>query len=165
MSVYREAVLEHLFVGELLRYLWVSGPVRAEVMKPRVDDAGYDVVIESNRVLRHIQLKASFHGAKTARQKVNRELANKPSGCIVWILFDTKTMNLGPFLYFGSEPGEPLPTLESFPVARHSKGNAKGHKAKRPGIHVVPKAKFRELQTIEELAATLFGPIPVDRLN
>ena len=39
-SSYREAVLEHLFVGELLRALWCSGPVLTEVMKPQGDDAG-----------------------------------------------------------------------------------------------------------------------------
>jgi hypothetical protein len=60
LSSYREAVLEHLFVGDLLRVLWKAGPVRADVMKPQVDDAGYDLFIEANGVARHVQLKGSF---------------------------------------------------------------------------------------------------------
>ena len=65
-------------------------------MKPQVDDAGYDLLLESNGIARHLQLKASFHGSRTARQNIRLELAKKPSGCVVWILFDTKTLGLGP---------------------------------------------------------------------
>lgn len=163
LSAYREAVLEHVFVGEVLRVLWRKGPVRAEVMKPQVDDGGYDLFIESNGVARYIQLKASFRGAKTARQKINAELSSKPSGCVVWIYFDKESMDLGPFFYFGDEPGRPLPPLDGFRTARHTKGNAQGFKAERPGIYVVPKGRFRQVDTIDELVETLFGQIPLRR--
>ena len=159
LSSYREAVLEHLFVGDLLRVLWKAGPVRADVMKPQVDDAGYDLFIEANGVARHIQLKGSFRGARTATQKVNARLAAKPSGCVVWIHFDKTSMELGPFRYFGGAPGQPLPSLQSLRVARHTKGNATGYKAERPGIYIVPKRAFREISTIDELAEVLFGRI------
>ena len=72
-SSYREAVLEHLFVGELLRVLWLRG-VHGEVLRPFVDDAGYDLVVDANRITRHIQLKSSFLHATTARQKVHQDL-------------------------------------------------------------------------------------------
>jgi hypothetical protein len=159
LSAYREAVLEHLFVGDLLRVLWKAGPVRADVMKAQVDDAGYDLFIEANGMARHIQLKGSFRGAKTANQKVNARLADKPSGCVVWIQFDAASMELGPFGYFGGAPGQPLPSLQGLRVARHTKGNATGYKAERPGIYVVPKSRFRVISTIDELAEVLFGPI------
>lgn len=42
-SSYREMLLEHLFVGELLKLLWLSGIHDIEVLKPQVDDAGYDL--------------------------------------------------------------------------------------------------------------------------
>ena len=35
---------EHLFVGELVRHLWLKGAASLEVLKPQVDDAGYDVL-------------------------------------------------------------------------------------------------------------------------
>ncbi|HEX6372903.1 MAG TPA: hypothetical protein VF006_28530 [Longimicrobium sp.] len=47
-SSYREALLEHLFAGELMRHLWREGLVRIELLKPQVDDGGYDLVLEAN---------------------------------------------------------------------------------------------------------------------
>jgi hypothetical protein len=157
LSSYREALLEHLFIGELLRLLWTCGPVVAEVMKPQVDDAGYDMVVECNGVTRHIQLKSSFSGSKTARQKVHLKLGEKPSGCVIWIMFDPQTLGLGPFRWFGGTPGEPLPDLQKFRVARHTKGDATGYKAERPMLRLIPKGSFRNVDSIAELVELLFG--------
>lgn len=155
-SSYRETVVEHLFVGELLRVLWMRGPEHAEVLRPQVDDAGYDVVIEANSTIRHIQLKSSSLTAKTSRQQVHQGLAGKPSGCIIWVRFDDQ-MRLGPFLWFGAEPGQPLPELASFSIAKHTKANASGHKAERPNKRVIPKGRFRVIDDIEGVADALFG--------
>ena len=57
-STFREAVLEHLLLGELLSHFWLAG-THAEVRKPKVDDAGYDVLIGANGIVRHIQCKTS----------------------------------------------------------------------------------------------------------
>jgi hypothetical protein len=38
-SSHREALLEHLFAGEVLRRLWITGAERLEVLKPQVDDS------------------------------------------------------------------------------------------------------------------------------
>ncbi len=149
-------LIEHLFVGELLRCAWRQGAF-IEVLKPQVDDAGYDLLLESNGIARHLQLKASFHGSKTARQNIHLELGAKPSGCIVWILVDAKMLALGPFLWFGGTPGEKLPSLSMFKVAKHSKADMTGRKAERSMVRVVPKLKFEELSGIEELLARLFG--------
>lgn len=154
---YREALLEHLFVGALLRSLWLAGSFHVEVLKPQVDDAGYDIVLEAGGVIRHVQLKSSFRGAKTASQKIHLRLADKPGGCVIWIVFDPATLELGPFLWFGSAPGEPLPDLRSFKMALHTKGDATGYKAERPMIRVVPKGRFTPLDTIEDVLSALFG--------
>ena len=57
-STFREAVLEHLLLGELLSPFWLAG-MHAEVLEPNVDDAGYDVLIGAKGIMRHIQCKAS----------------------------------------------------------------------------------------------------------
>lgn len=158
-SSYREALLEHLFVSAILKHLWQNGPIAAEVMKPQVDDAGYDIVIEVNSVLRHIQLKSSFTGATTSSQKVHLKLGEKTSGCVIWIRFNKETLELGPFLWFGGEPGKPLPDISNFKVARHTKGDATGRKAERQTMRVVTKGKFTEIKTIADLVAVLFGDI------
>lgn len=156
-SSFREKLLEHLFVGEVLRHLWRHGISDAEFLKPDVDNGGYDLVLASNSVIRHIQLKSSYNGAKASGQKVHVKLANKPSGCVVWLEFDEKSLALGPFWWFGGEPREPLPDINCFKVAKHTKGNAKGEKTERPHIRVIPKTKFVKLQSISELVRRLFG--------
>jgi hypothetical protein len=97
-------LLEHLFAGEVMRHVWLSGVKRLEVLKPQVDDGGYDLVLETTSVVRHIQLKATFKGSTVRRFNVNAGLAAKPSGCVVCLLFDDKTLNLGPFYWFGGAP-------------------------------------------------------------
>jgi len=113
-SSFREKLIEHLFIGELLKLSWRSGKCSLEIAKPEVDNQGYDLIAEANRIIRHIQLKASHMKARTARQNIHIALANKPSGCVIWIYFDEKTLKLGPFLFFGNEAGKPLPELDRF---------------------------------------------------
>ena len=154
---YREKLLEHLFVGDLLRHLWKLKITDVEILSPEVDNSGYDVVLECNDVLRHIQLKSSFIGSKTSRQNLNLRLAQKPGGCVVWMYFDAETLELGPFYWFGGEPGGQFPDISDLKVARHSKGDASGAKNERANIRVLPKGRFEKLSTMNEVAAKLFG--------
>jgi hypothetical protein len=154
---YREKLLEHLFVGELLRHLWQINVTDVEILSPEVDNSGYDVVLECNGVLRYIQLKSSFIGSKTARQNLNLRLAEKPSGCVVWMYFDAETLTLGPFYWFGGEPGGQFPDISDLKVAKHSKGDASGTKNERANIRVLPKGRFEKLAGMAEVAARLFG--------
>jgi hypothetical protein len=150
-------LLEHLFAGEVMRHVWRSGIRRLEILKPQVDDGGYDLVLEGNNVTRHVQLKATFQGSKVARFNVHTSLAAKPSGCVVVLLFDPHTLALGPFLWFGGAPGEPLPDLNRYPIAKHTKGNARGVKLPRPRLRVLPRSAFQQLASITEVAERLFG--------
>lgn len=119
---------------------------------------GYDLLLETTSVVRHIQLKATFKGSKVRRFTVNAGLAKKPSGCVVCMQFDEKTLALGPFYWFGGHPRAPLPDLTGFMIAKHTKGNAQGIKSERPNQRVVPLSAFEFVATIEELAGKLFGP-------
>jgi hypothetical protein len=150
-------LIEHLFIGELLKLSWTTGTCSLEIAKPEVDYQGYDLVAEENGIIRHIQLKTSYLGARAASQKIHVSLASKPSGCAAWIYFDEGTLELGPFLFFGGAAGEPLPDLSDLRVARHTKGNAQGVKAERPRIRVVNKGQFTQYNSIEALYEVLFG--------
>lgn len=156
MSSYREQLIEHLFIGELMKTLWLKGHY-VEVSKPQVDDSGYDLILECNGIIRHVQLKASHQKATTQNIEVNVKLAEKPSGCVIWIRFDQKTMNLGPYLWFGSSPGQPLPDITGFKTAKHTRGNSKGEKPERPNKKKIPKGQFEVVESIPELATKLFG--------
>jgi hypothetical protein len=155
-SSFREKLIEHLFIGELLKLSWREGGCSLEIAKPEVDNQGYDLIAEQNGVIRHIQLKAAHREAKAAKQKVHIALSSKPSGCVVWVYFEEQTLELGPLLFFGSSAGSPLPNIESFKVAKHTKGNAEGRKAERPEIREVPRTKFVRYSTVLELYARLF---------
>lgn len=154
-SVLREKLLEHLFLSELLRALWRQGLRDMEVLRAEVDGAGYDLVVECNGVLRHIQLKSSHASAKTDSVNIHSALAGKPGGCVVWLWFDATSLAFTRFLWLGGRPGKPI-TLGT-KIARHSKGNREGQKAFRPNIREVRKSLFTPLSSIEGVSDRLFG--------
>jgi hypothetical protein len=156
-SSYREILIEHLFVGEIMRLLWLRGITRFEVLKPQVDDSGYDLVLEANGIVRHVQLKSSFRKASTAQAKASLHLHSKPSACVVWIHFDPDTLELGPFLWFGGEPGEPISDLSGMTVAKHTRGNAKGVKQERPNQRMIKRSLFEPIDALDALVTKLFG--------
>ena len=155
-SSYREKLIEHLFVGELVKLSWATD-CQLEVGKPEVDNSGYDIIVEDNGVVRHVQLKSSYIGSKTSRQKVHSKLAEKPSGCVIWVQFDEDTLDLGPFYFFGGLPGKPLLSIEEAQIARHTKGDRSGYKAERPKIRIINKGSFERIDSVQELYGVLFG--------
>jgi hypothetical protein len=155
-SSFREKLIEHLFIGELLKHSWLDSSCSLEFAKPEVDNQGYDLIAEQNGIIRHIQLKASHLKARTAKQKVHIALSSKPSGCVIWVFFNDESMELGPFLFFGGTPGSPLPCIDGFRVAKHTKANAEGVKAERPEIREVRKGQFQKYETVQDIYELLF---------
>ena len=51
--------LEHLFIGELVQELGKKGRRDIEILRAEIDFAGYDLVVECNGVLLHVQ--AALH--------------------------------------------------------------------------------------------------------
>lgn len=160
-STFYEQLVEHVFISEVLQEVWYSFGQTAEVLRSEVDASGYDVVFECNGILRHVQLKTSKADAKASGQKVNVALANnKWSGCIIWIFRQedqaTHRMTLS-YRFFGDEAGKPLPSLEEFKRAKHTKGNSQGIKNERAAIRVVPKSRFVKITDTTDLVQRLFG--------
>jgi hypothetical protein len=152
----REKLVEHVFLGDLLRTLWLRRIADVAVLRPEVDSGGYDLAFEYRGVSRHVQLKSSHQNAKRASITANVRLLDCPSACILWIYFDADTLQLGPFLWFGGAPGEKIPTLGE-KVATHTKHNAQGQRGTRAGHRVIPKSSFTELNTMGEVVQRLFG--------
>ena len=159
-SNFFEQLVEHAFISELLQEAWFRYGKTVEVLRSEIDTSGYDLLLECNGVIRHVELKTSGTEARRSFQNINMALAQKPSGCVIWIVREENEkenkVNLK-YLFFGNAPGEPLPSLETFKIAKHTKGNAKGFKKERPLIRQVPKSKFIELSGINELLGKLFG--------
>ena len=159
-SSFYEQLVEHVFISEVLQEVWFHFGMTVEVLRSEVDASGYDVVLECNGVLRHVQLKTSKIGGKTSNQKVNVALVTKPSGCVVWIIRDEgqqpHRMQLT-YLFFGADAGQPLQLHDSFKVGKHTKGNKDGVKAERQSIRIIPKREFEPIGTTTELVTRLFG--------
>jgi hypothetical protein len=145
-----------------MKHLWLRGITQFEVLKPQVDDSGYDLVLEANGVVRHVQLKSSAADSSTAEVPVSLKLATKPSACVIWMHFDKLTMEIGPFLWFGSAPGVSIPPIANLPVAKQARANAQGYKAPRTGHRVIRRSSFVRVETVSELVERLFGSFPVD---
>ena len=152
-SSFREKLIEHLLIGELLKQSWQRGDCSIEISKPEVDRSGYDLIAECNGQIRHIQLKPSFRGSSVAQQKVQLALAEKPSACVLWVSFDEETLELGPFWYLGPDK---LQGLKSHRAAKHTKANAQGVKTERPNLRVVRKRDFTPVEDLAGLWRCLF---------
>lgn len=151
-----EKVLEHRLLAAITTELWVRGVRDFEVLRGEVDAHGYDLVLEVSGILRHIQLKAMIRGGKRRDVGVSLALGRKPSGCVIWMTYDPDTLELGPFLWFGNDPGAALPALGDRSV-RHSKGDAQGFKAERTGHRLVSRSRFSQLPDVGDLVDALFG--------
>lgn len=159
-STQRERIIEHVFVGELLRRLWVLGIADVELLRAEVDAGGYDLVLCHKAIVRHVQLKSVIEGGQAGRVTVNLKLAEKPSGCVVWLVVGHDLCLRG-FRWFGGMPGEPLPDVSSHQTARHARANAKGVKQARPSHRVLRARDFEALQSLDELIERLFGDIHI----
>jgi hypothetical protein len=151
----REKLIEHVFLGELLRGLWRKNVRDLEILRPEVDSGGYDLALECRGIVRHVRLKSAHGNAKRAAITANVKLIDRPSACILWIYFDPDTLLLGPFLWFGGAPGEKIPSLGE-KVATHTKHNA--DREKSPSHRVVAKSRFTRLETIDDVIKHLIGP-------
>ena len=155
-SGFRERTLEYIFLSEILQEVWLTQNRRTvDVLRPDVDRAGYDLVLECEGISRYIQLKSSRLDARTSRQTLNAKLADKPGGCVIWLSYEVIDGRAKlHYRFFGGTPEE-KPNLGSI-IGKHSKGNAEGVKAERPNTRVINKGGFTQLSSVGELIAKLF---------
>ena len=145
----RASILEHLFVGELLRFLWARGERSMQILRSEVDASGHDLVIICNGVTRFIQLKSSRSDAKTSETTVHVGIAQQRDGCVIWLSFD-RQMCLE-YLWYGEAPGAALSLGDKY--GRHTRGS----KAERPQTRVLKRSDFTRLTDVAELAQRLFA--------
>jgi hypothetical protein len=161
-SSLRASILDHIFIGELGRALWCAGVKDFEILRGEVDAKGHDLVIECNGIVRHIQLKSTYRGSRVDEVTISLDLQRKRCGCVVWLEFDATNMTLGPYLWLGGAPGDPLPDLGD-KVAQHSRARRTVEGARlrspRPNHRVVKKTRFTRFADVDGLVAVMFGPL------
>ena len=151
-----EKALEYRFLADLTAELLGRG-WGFEVLRTDVDRDGYDLVVEANGTMRHIQLKALVAGGRRGSVTVSTSLASKPSPCVVWMVYDPATLTPVSYRWFGGFPGSAMPQLGD-QVARHTRANAQGFKAERAQHRVVAASRFARVAKVSDLADRLFGP-------
>lgn len=117
---------------------------------------------EANRALAKIginDVKATKVDLFVEGLSVGSALAEKPSGGVIWISV-TLGLELGPFWWFGGEPGEPLPDLSDFASPKRIGRNKEGERPLRANHRKVPARYFLRIETIDAMLETLFGPLP-----
>jgi hypothetical protein len=156
-STLRERIVEHVFVGDALRTIWRRGVVDVEVLRPEFDAHGYDLVMARGPIVRHIQFKTGA-SRKPVDVSVSQALAEKPSGCVIWIRV-AADLDMGPFFWFGAAPGMPLPTIDGYPNPLRATHNKQGVRPLRKNHRLIPREIFRQLANLDELLETLFGEL------
>jgi hypothetical protein len=159
-SNFYEQLVEHVFISEVLQEAWFKFNQCIEVLHSEIDSSGYDLVLECNGIIRHIQLKTSIEGAKRSTVNINVALAEKPSGCVVWTTrhIDKEKNRISlEYLFFGGNPGEVLPGIDNLRITKHTKGNSLGIKKERPSIREIPKSRFMKIKDTSELLSRLFN--------
>ena len=154
-SSFREKMLEHVFLSELLQYAWRQEQT-IDVLRSEVDNSGHDLVLDWRGVRRYIQLKSSKSNTKKRTQIVNAKLADKPGGCVIWLFYedDGERVSLE-YRFFGGSPIE-LPDL-GCKRGKHTKRNAQEVKTERENTRKISRSKFTKFSGIGELINTLLG--------
>jgi hypothetical protein len=149
--------MEHIFVGDALRALWRRGVFDVEVLRSDFDAHGYDLVVVRGKVVRHIQFKTGVRD-KPKRVSVASALAEKASGCVIWIQVDNG-LNMKHFWWLGAGPEEPLPPLGDRLTKRiaRTKDGIRPSRAKHRSVN---GSMFRSVDTLDELLEILFGTLP-----
>lgn len=152
-------LLEYFVLTEILQETWFGRGQLIDIMHSTVDAFGHDFVLECGGVLRHVQFKTRRLDGRATRYTINTRLAQRPSGCVVWVGWfrepNANRVNVE-YRWFGGEPGEPLPELGEI-VAKHTKANAQGEKLERPDSREVALGRFERLSGVGELVDRLFG--------
>jgi len=145
---YIENIVEHVFLSEVLQYCWFFRRHPVEVSRPDVDAGGYDLVLEANGRVRHIQLKChAAGGAKGQPKLINSRLRDHPDPCVVWMSWrpDPTTCRVALRYRYSDRANWPPPQddVTTFELK---------------GAHFVPSTP--SFFDTPELVDRLFGPAP-----
>jgi hypothetical protein len=154
----REEYVEYIFLAALCSYGWAHDRF-VEVARSKTDTFGYDLVLSSGFVTRHVQLKASRSGGATRSQKINSALSTKTGGCVIWLSVDRDTLQPQSYRWLDVPKGWPTEAEQdgkTIRVARQTRGDAAGYKGFRENIFEVNKSKFSPLASIGAVFGALF---------
>jgi hypothetical protein len=155
-----ELLAKSYFLSEMLQEMWFRRHQLVDVLHSQVDAFGYDLVLTTAHVTRHVQLKTRRKGGSNSSLDLNIQLETLPSACVIlmdWRAPTSSTPFQVDYRWFGGQPSDRIPSLGD-KVARHSKGNAAGTKLLREQIRTISIAgHFEPVASVSALATKLFG--------
>ena len=157
-STLREQALGHIFLGELLAFMWRHDRRDIEMLDLLfgVGPLGHVAHDEDDSAAVDRRQRDLLRERAAVRAAAGHFTA-PPSALFHGGEDDVReTLDIERFYWYGGRPGTPLPDLGKR-IARHSKGNSQGEKNERPGHRVVAKRDFDTLVNISEVVGKLFG--------
>jgi hypothetical protein len=149
LSSYRESLLEHLLRGGSDAACLALRASPSEVLKPQVDDGGYDLVLEAGNVAGISSSRLHSRDRRPAGSMSISASRVNPSGCIICMMFDPLDIEPRPVLLVWWHAGR-----TTCPTSRHSRlqstprRDSAGAKAARPNHRVVPLSAFTHAPTL-----------------
>jgi hypothetical protein len=104
--------MEHVFISELLQHRWFIDQDRVEVIRPEVDADGFDLVLEANKHVRHVQLKSRVRHGQARSTRINARLREHPDPCVVWVFWRVDPATCRVSVEYKYSPWQRWPPLE-----------------------------------------------------
>jgi len=158
-SSHVENVLTHALIAKIAQELWRRDPwLELQVFKADVDDAGFDLVLGCQGVMRFIQIKQTHLQGKAVKYSIRLDFARLKGACAVVLVYNAANLEIDHCLFFGGTPGEPMPDIEANPVSiSPGRRTADGERKERENYRDVPRRAFTGSQDMPELVNRLFG--------
>ncbi|HEX8980848.1 MAG TPA: hypothetical protein VF811_14160 [Parasulfuritortus sp.] len=163
-SSHIENILQHAFLFELGSHVWRQDPrERLTILKAEVDDAGYDLIVERDVMIRRIQLKQAHDGKTPKSFSFRVEFAMHPGACIVVIHYSMRDLRPTSYSFFGQGLEEEMPYVGPERVTyAPGRRTASGEKVVRTKYRDAPFSQFKQNLSMGELLDELF---PTDALR
>lgn len=153
-----ENLLTRALIAAIAEELWRRDHwLDLQVFKDQADDTGYDLVLGSNGVLRHIQVRHAPAAGRGGKVPLRPDPARRAGGCAVVLVHRDDPTAIDHCLFLGGADGEPLPDFEDCPVTRPA---GRGAQAGLRPSREVPRRRFSPPLSMAEMVARLFPGMP-----
>ena len=145
-------------LADLCSELWKRNcHASLQVFNSEVDNAGFDLVLKLNSLIRYVQIKQT-HSQKLPPHCSTRVPFSKINGsCIVLISYNWDDLTISGYRFYGQYPHEPMQTIDGFrPSKSPGRRNAEGRRHIRNNYRNVPIKQFTAQLNLEGLLDHLF---------
>lgn len=93
-SNFRESMVEHRFIAELMEYCWQRDFFDIQVLHSEIDDSGYDLVVSIKNNTSFLQLKVTSEESRVCEFPIHQNLVSKPNAFILLIEYEKSNISI-----------------------------------------------------------------------